>query len=271
MKQIIFICATFFLFQVLGCAQEKSTIVLVETDFGNMKIELYDDTPLHRDNFVKLVNEGFYNGTLFHRVIKGFMIQGGDPESVSAAPNQRLGAGGPGYLIDAEIIYPKYYHKKGALAAARQGDQGNPQRKSSGSQFYLVHGDTIQKSDLHQMEKMKSQQMEQAVFTKYVMPFRSELIEMQKEGDEEGLKKLMDKLRADAETEISAMELFKFTPEQIEAYTSIGGTPQLDGDYTVFGEVVEGLDVIDKIAALETDRADRPITDLAIKLSILKE
>lgn len=269
MKQSFLLLSAILLFQMCGLAQKNPTMVLVETDFGNMKIELYDDTPLHRDNFIKLVNDGFYNGTLFHRVINGFMIQGGDPQSVSAGPNQRLGAGGPGYLVDAEIVYPKHFHKKGALAAARQGDQGNPQRKSSGSQFYLVHGDTIQESYLHQMEKMKTQQMEQAIFTKYVMPFRNELVEMQKEGDEEGLKALMDKLRADAESEISALETFKFTSEQIEAYTTIGGTPQLDGDYTVFGEVVEGLEVIDKIAALETDQADRPITDVAVKLSII--
>ncbi|HKL71628.1 MAG TPA: peptidylprolyl isomerase [Marinilabiliaceae bacterium] len=269
MKLNFFLLTAFLLFQMCGLAQEKPTMVLVETDFGNMKIELYDDTPLHRDNFIKLVKDGFYNGTLFHRVINGFMIQGGDPQSVTAAPNQRLGAGGPGYLVDAEIVYPKHFHKKGALAAARQGDQGNPERKSSGSQFYLVHGEIIKEADLHQMEKMKTQQMEQTIFTKYVMPFRNELVEMQKEGNEAGLKELLDKLRADAESEISALKPFKFTPEQIKAYSTLGGAPQLDGDYTVFGEVVEGLEVIDKIAALETDPSDRPITDVAVKLSII--
>jgi peptidyl-prolyl cis-trans isomerase B (cyclophilin B) len=171
-------------------AKATETIVLLKTTMGNMKIKLYNETPLHRDNFIKLVNEKFYDGLLFHRVIRGFMIQGGDPNSRNAPAGKQLGTGGPGYTIPAEIL-PQFKHKKGALAAARMGDQVNPKKESSGSQFYIVHNDN--------------------------------------------------------------------------------GTPHLDGAYTVFGEVIEGMDVIDKIASVKTDAADRPVDDVKIiSASIVK-
>ncbi len=193
--------------------------VKLSTKFGDMTILLYDETPQHRDNFLKLVREGFYNGTLFHRVIRDFMIQGGDPESKGAAPNKRLGSGGPGYTIPAEFN-PAFIHKKGALSAARQGDQVNPQRSSSGSQFYIVQG---------------------------------------------------SKTPPDALNNVAQQSGASYTPEQIEIYNNIGGTPFLDTQYTVFGEVVSGLDVIDKIAAVPTAPGDRPVDDVSMTLTIISE
>ncbi len=194
--------------------EKKNKMVEIVTDHGTMKVRLYDETPLHRDNFIKLVEEGYYNDLLFHRIIKGFMIQGGDPNSKNAGPEVQLGSGGPGYTVPAEIK-SGLYHKKGALAAARMGDQMNPQKASSGSQFYIVQGSVVQESMLQQ---------------------------------------------------IASRSGITYTPEQITTYTTIGGTPFLDGQYTVFGEVIEGMDVIDKIAAVKTLPGDRP--ELNVKMTV---
>ena len=193
--------------------------VLISTDYGNMTVLLYDGTPKHRDNFIKLIKEGFYNGTLFHRVIKDFMIQGGDPDSKNAKAGQQLGVGGPGYTVEAEFR-PEYYHKKGALAAARQGDQMNPERRSSGSQFYVVQGKKITAPELNNM--------------------------VQSTGA-------------------------TYTSDQINAYQTIGGTPFLDNQYTVFGEVIDGLNVIDKIAAIKTGAANRPEKDIKMTITIIEK
>lgn len=200
---------------VMGCQGDGPTYAMIETEFGNMKVELYNSTPLHKENFIKLAKEGFYNDLLFHRVIQGFMVQGGDPQSKDAKKGQNLGAGGPGYKIDAEIGAP---HFKGTLAAARQGGPGNPMKQSSGSQFYLVQGKTYTAAQL---------------------------------------------------SGIAANKGISYNPDQIKKYGTVGGTPQLDMDYTVFGEVVEGLDVIDKIAAVETAPGDRPLQDVKMQVRIL--
>lgn len=192
-------------------------LVRIETSFGNMLVHLYDETPQHRDNFTKLVEEGFYQDLIFHRVISGFMIQGGDPESRNAAANSPLGSGGPGYTIPAEFN-TKFIHKKGALAAARTGDAVNPQKKSSGSQFYIVQGNPQSEAMLTRIEDQKG---------------------------------------------------FHYSADQKSIYASMGGTPFLDQDYTVFGEVVEGLDVIDKIASVQTGRGDRPVEDVKMKMVFL--
>ena len=191
---------------------EKMTQVLLKTTFGDIVIALYNDTPQHKANFEKLVNEKFYDGVLFHRIIKGFMIQGGDPDSKTAKPGQRLGSGDVGYTIPAEFV-PTHIHKRGAVAAARKGDNVNPQKASSGCQFYIVDG------TLYDNEKL----------------------------------------------DMIAMRTGKtFTPEQEQAYTTVGGAPFLDGDYTVFGEVVRGMTVVDKIASQKKDGADRPVEDIKI-------
>ena len=190
-------------------AQEKETLVLIKTSLGDITVKLYNDTPLHRDNFIKLINEGWYNNSPFHRVINNFMIQGGHNQD---------GRVDPGYTIPAEFR-SNHIHKKGALAAARQGDQVNPKKASSGCQFYIVQGQVLTPAHI----QMYQQRM--------------------------GL---------------------TFAQEQIEAYTTVGGTPHLDGEYTVFGEVVEGLDVIDKIAKVKTGYMDVPVEAVTMTIEILK-
>jgi cyclophilin family peptidyl-prolyl cis-trans isomerase len=210
-KKFFFILAVTWLL-ASACNREKTAYVLIETEFGNMKAMLYNSTPKHRDNFLKLAGEGYYNDLLFHRVIRGFMIQGGDPDSRNAAPGAMLGMGGPGYTIDAEIGAP---HLKGVLAAARDM---NPAKASSGSQFYIVQGQPVDDGTLTGLEQQKG---------------------------------------------------FTYNPTQRQLYKEIGGAPFLDGDYTVFGEVVEGIEVIDKIAAVPTATADRPIADVKMKISVI--
>lgn len=241
----------------------SSAMVDIKTSLGDIRILLYGETPKHRDNFIKLVESDFYNGTLFHRVINKFMIQAGDPDSKGAAPGKMLGAGGPGYQIDAEIVYPKYFHKRGALAAARQGDQVNPERKSSGSQFYIVTGDVINDSAIKQMEQHLNMQQQQQIFNQLVMKHRDQIMVMQQNQDNAGLQALQQQLIKETEAEAAKSPL-KLTPEQIEAYTSVGGTPHLDNQYTVFGEIVSGMDVVAKIEKVKTDQADRPTEDVKI-------
>lgn len=190
-------------------------LVEIETDFGTMTVELYNSTPKHRDNFIKLAEEGYYDGTLFHRVIQGFMIQGGDPDSKNAPAGKMLGMGGPSYQIPAEFV-DSLCHIKGALAAARTN---NPEKKSSGSQFYIVQGAPVQESSLNQVESMRH---------------------------------------------------FHYTPEQRAAYLERGGTPHLDREYTVFGQVIKGYEVIDKIANVEKAQGDRPKTDVKMKIKVIK-
>jgi cyclophilin family peptidyl-prolyl cis-trans isomerase len=198
---------------------EKSMKVLLETSEGNIVLQLYEDTPQHSENFLKLVKESYYDGIIFHRVISNFMIQAGDPNSKNPTPDGRYGSGGPNYKIPAEIL-PNHHHKKGVLAAARTN---NPAKESSGSQFYIVQGTVFDIEDLKAMEENKK----------------------------------------------SVNPAFKFSEEAIKNYTTTGGTPHLDGEYTVFGEVIEGLDVVDKIAATETRPGDRPVKDIFIKKAII--
>ena len=190
--------------------------VKIETSLGDIIVRLYDETPRHRDNFVKLAKEGYFDGTLFHRVIKDFMIQGGDPDSKGAPAGKNLGMGGPDYTIPAEFVYPQLFHKRGALSAARTGDEVNPNRESSGSQFYIVWGKKQTASDIRKVENMLR---------------------------EKGI---------------------KLTSHMIDEYVSRGGTPHLDGQYTVFGEVIEGLEVVGKIQGVKTDKNDRPIEDVKV-------
>ena len=251
-------------------AKNKMTKVELETSLGNIVVELYNETPQHRDNFIKLVKEGYYDGVLFHRVIKDFMIQTGDGNSKNAGPETTLGDGDPGYTIEAEFVYPKYFHKRGALAAARTGDQVNPERRSSGSQFYIVTGKIFSSEDLQMMEKQLTDGKKQEIFRRLIMENQARSKELQESQDMAALdalqKELIDKTEAEA-----ALSPTKMTDEQIDAYTSIGGTPHLDGQYTVFGEVVSGMDVVDKIQNTTTGRGDRPTVDIRIvKARIVK-
>ncbi|KAA6350120.1 putative peptidyl-prolyl cis-trans isomerase [termite gut metagenome] len=218
MTKIISILVSIILISssILSCQseQKKGNMLRIETNLGDIIVRLYDETPQHRDNFIKLAKNGTYNSTLFHRVIKDFMIQAGDPKSKGASKNQPLGSGDVDYKLPAEIVFPQYFHKKGALAAARQGDNINPKKESSGCQFYIVTGRVIDEKELSYMEQMLG---------------------------------------------------IQFTPEQVKAYTTIGGVPHLDNGYTVFGEVTKGLDVVDKIQRVPTGNADRPMENVVIK------
>ena len=244
---------------------DNMTRVKIETNKGDIIVKLYNDTPKHKANFLKLVKDGTYEGTLFHRVINNFMIQAGDPNSKTATKDQQLGDGDVGYTIPAEFAYPERFHKRGALAAARQGDQVNPKKESSGCQFYIVTGQVYNDSTLTNFEKRKNYNVLNAAFTQLVMKNRDEIMNLQKKGDEKALMAMQDKLLAQAREQIKDEPEFKFTPEQVEAYTTVGGTPHLDGDYTVFGEVVDGMDVVDEIQQEATNSNDRPVDDVVIK------
>ena len=247
----------------------KMTKVKLETTLGDIVVELYNETPKHRDNFIKLVESGYYDGVLFHRVIKDFMIQTGDGNSKNAGPETTLGDGDPGYTIEAEFVYPKYFHKRGALAAARTGDQVNPERRSSGSQFYIVTGKIYSSDDLNMMTKRMSDMKKQDIFRRLINENTDKITQLQQSQDNAGLQELQNELIRQTEAE-AANTPFAMTDEQIDAYTSVGGTPHLDGQYTVFGEVVSGMDVVDKIQNTTTGRMDRPTVDIKIiKATIL--
>lgn len=260
---------TFFANFVVAQTTEKVTqmeytdgvLVELKTTMGDIIVKLYNDTPLHRDNFLKLVKDGFYDGLLFHRVINDFMIQTGDPDSKEAAPGKMLGSGDPGYTIEAEIDYPRHYNKYGALAAARTGDQVNPERRSSGSQFYIVTGRKVSEQQFESMQMQRHHQELQATFNKLVMQNRDTIQALQKSGDEAALEEYRQKLIKETEEKVFSEVL----PENIKNdYLTKGGAPHLDGAYTVFGEVVKGMDVVEKIQKVETDSHDRPVEDVKI-------
>lgn len=201
-------------------AKPKNQYVRIKTQYGECIIMLYNETPLHRDNFLKLTKKGYYNGTLFHRVIKSFMIQGGDPDSKNAKPDSLLGEGGPKYTIPAEFR-DSLFHKKGVLAAAREGDLVNPEKASSGSQFYLVQGKVFTDEQLNSLEEKRLK--------------------------------------------------FKIPEWQRQVYKTIGGVPHLDRNYTVYGQIVVGPELVDKIAGMETDKNDRPKQDVKMDITVLKK
>lgn len=241
--------------------QGKETIVDLETTMGPIKIKLYDDTPQHRDNFVKLVKEGFYDGVLFHRVINDFMVQTGDPDSKEAQPGQMLGGGDPGYTLPAEIIYPKHYHKYGALAAARTGDNVNPERRSSSSQFYIVTGRKASQMELDRMAERAVVGERQDLFRKLFEQNKDSIKAMGDRGDREAMMELRQQMIDSVEKSVPARPL---PQEMAQDYLTLGGTPHLDNQYTVFGEVVSGMETVEKIQKVETDGNDRPKEDVRI-------
>jgi cyclophilin family peptidyl-prolyl cis-trans isomerase len=245
-------------------------LVDISTSMGDIQVRLYGDTPKHRDNFLKLAAEGYYDGVLFHRVIKDFMVQGGDPDSKTAKPGQQLGSGDPDYTLEAEIVYPRHFHRKGALAAARLGDQVNPERRSSGSQFYIVTGTVYKEGQLKQLEKQLQMQQQQTIFNRLASENRDKIMTLRRNADRAGLQALQDELIAQTEKEAAANPV-SLTAEQVEAYSTVGGAPHLDGQYTVFGEVTKGMDVVEKIQSVATDRSDRPVEDIkVIKMTVVK-
>ena len=240
--------------------------VKIQTMFGDIIVRLYDETPIHRANFIKLAKEGYYDGTLFHRVIKDFMIQGGDPDSKGAPAGKMLGVGGPDYTLEAEIK-PDLLHKRGALAAARQGDEVNPERRSSGSQFYIVWGQVYNEGQLRQFSKQLRMQKIQDAFNALASEHRTEIMQMRRERNRVGLQELQDRLAVEAENKVGKEGL---TDKQLKQYSTIGGTPHLDGQYTVFGEVEEGLEIVEMIQATATGRTDRPVDDIEMKMTVIE-
>jgi peptidylprolyl isomerase len=260
---ILIFCSAFNPLPDNGTGEIK---VAIATDYGTIKIRLYNETPLHRDNFVKLVKEHYYDSLLFHRVIQNFMIQGGDPDSKKALPGVLLGDGGPAYTIPAEFNQ-KLFHKKGVIAAARESDLDNPSQASSGSQFYIVQGkvftDSLLKVQAKRITKMK-------LFNQIInRPENKEYLEKYKIYNKaekvDSVKYIYDIIDKKVQVELSGTPEYVFSPEQLKAYTTIGGTPHLDASYTVFGEVYEGLDVVERIAAEQVDKNARPLADIRIK------
>jgi cyclophilin family peptidyl-prolyl cis-trans isomerase len=273
MKRFLFFIVAALLISGISCGTNgKSTgekMILIKTEFGDIKVKLFDDTPKHRDNMIKLVSEGFYDELLFHRVINHFMVQGGDPNSRNAQPEIQLGGGGPGYTIPAEIN-PKYFHKKGSLAAARLGGPRNPNKESSGSQFYIVQGRVFRPGELDTMEMNMNKQRKDLMLRENFQAVNSQLTEFQQKNIKEGFDKLVAEINMKVDSIYDASPEIELSQEQRQVYTTIGGYPSLDGEYTVFGEVVEGLDVIDKIAAVQTNKANRPLQDVKMKIELVK-
>ncbi len=249
--------------------------VLISTNYGNMKIKLYNETPLHKANFLNLIKKGVYDSLLFHRVINQFMIQGGDPDSKYANDTVMLGNGDVGYWIPAEFN-PKIYHKKGVIAAAREGDDVNPKKESSGCQFYIVMGKKYDSLALKKAEYRVNRQ----IITKinYTVGFggkskklKAQYLRLFTQGKNDSLNYFVKQLTDSVSiSEYNASEHYVFSSEQRKTYASLGGTPHLDDNYTVFGEVIEGLDIIDKIAGAKTDKNDRPKENIRMKITILK-
>lgn len=266
-KSVIFLFLAFTL--ATGCAQKSDYVVTIKTNQGEMIALLYDETPKHKANFIKLAKEHYFDSLLFHRVIAGFMIQGGDPNSKKASPGEQLGNGGPGYTVDAEFN-PKFFHEKGALSAARLGDGQNPTKASSGSQFYIVQGTIIPESN---MEDLRIDQMKLNMGFRQLMqnpankPLIDSLNQVYMAGDMEAYKRKIFALVPRIEKETGMKITKDVSPEKIKAYTTVGGAAHLDGDYTVFGKVIKGLDVIDKIAAVQTSN-ERPVEDVRMFVTV---
>jgi peptidyl-prolyl cis-trans isomerase B (cyclophilin B) len=252
---------------VAGCAQKRATIATIKTNYGDMVAVLYDDTPKHKENFIKLANGHYYDSTLFHRVIKGFMIQGGDPDSKKAAPGAMLGRGGPGYTIDAEIV-PKYFHEKGSLSAARLPDMQNPKKASNGSQFYVVQGRIISEEEM----TIDQNKFDQALRKFFNDPANKGAFDSlgaaYQAGDEEQYRKLFLALKPRVVKETGMDVSQTVAPEKLKAYSTLGGAPMLDGNYTIFGKVIKGLEVLDKIADVEKNAADRPTKDIPMTVTV---
>jgi len=271
-KQFLFLTIS-LLCLLTSCAQKADKndyVVTIKTSYGDMVAILYDETPKHKENFIKLTKEKYFDSLLFHRVIQGFMIQGGDPDSKKADAGQRLGMGGPGYTIDAEIN-PNFFHEKGALSAARLGDDQNPAKASSGSQFYIVQGTVISESDV---ESLKVDQMKLNTAFRQVMmnpankPLVDSLNQIYMSGDMNAYQKKIISLVPRIEKETNTKVTREVSAEKLKAYTTVGGAPHLDGEYTVFGKVIKGLDIIDKIAAVPTVSGDRPFEDVRMTVTV---
>jgi cyclophilin family peptidyl-prolyl cis-trans isomerase len=262
MKINILLLSLLFLIYSCHSQKETGTIVLITTEFGDIKLRLYNETPKHRDNFIKLIKSGFYKSKTFHRVIKGFMIQGGEanlPQLPAQIPSDY------NYTIPAEIN-PKFYHKRGALAAARQNDEVNPNKESSSTEFYIVQGKIYKSEQLKQAETVINNQTLTGLFKKYYQSEQDRLIKKDTAFDNSYLQNAAINM---AKAEFKKKK-FKFTREEIDTYSSLGGAPFLDANYTVFGEVIEGLEIVDKIADVKIENGDKPVKNVKFSIKIIK-
>lgn len=269
--KLILLSLSALIFSCQSPSSNEERTALIKTEYGDIKIKLYNETPKHRDNFIKLTEKGFYNDLLFHRIVADMIIQGGDPKSKDAGPNVQLGNGGPGYTIPAEIVYPKHYHKRGALAAARQNDRVNPQKSSSGSQFYIVEGAVYDSTQLVDIAVKKNDIERSRIFNKIAPKYRDSMNVLMYSDMPDKLLELQDSVMAETDREfLKQNKLFTFSEEQIKTYTTQGGVPFLDRDYTVFGEVIDGMDVVDSIATMKTNPGtQRPLEDVRFSVKML--
>ncbi|MDQ3534796.1 MAG: peptidylprolyl isomerase [Bacteroidota bacterium] len=263
-KTIIFLCLSFIGFSCTPT--EKDSLVTISTQFGDMNLILYDETPQHKENFLKLARENRYDSTIFHRVIPNFMVQGGDVNAKTGTPNA------VSHTIPAEINN-HLIHEKGAIAAARQGDQINPKKESSGDQFYFVHGKVFTNEELDELEENQNAYSLQVKIAELLKKpeyaeLRNEFIQLQRDGNVEGMKKKFQDSRAMVEKEYGPQPDHTLTDAQRQAYTSVGGSPHLDREYTVFGKVIGGLAVIDSIASQSTGPGDKPHQNIYMKVKV---
>jgi cyclophilin family peptidyl-prolyl cis-trans isomerase len=266
LKKSVFLLCLLSLISCKSPSGNENSMVLVKTSLGDMKIKLYDSTPVHRDNFIHLVNSHFYDGISFHRIIKNFMIQAGDPETKSGS-SKNLPDSLKTYTIPAEFNN-LYFHKKGALAAARQGDDVNPHKRSSGTQFYIVQGVKLSDDELNQLEQRINSIMKQGKFNTFIKATTDSVRMTGKEATDAEIQQIASIKMFQF---LSSYKDFRLSEEERNIYKTLGGTPRLDGSYTVFGEVIEGLDIIDKIAEVPTDTNDKPLNDIKIlKIKIVK-
>ena len=255
---------------------DKNTykVALVSTNYGNFKLKLFNKTPLHRDNFIKLANQNYYDSLLFHRVIKNFMIQGGDPESKNAKKDAILGNGGPDYTIPAEFD-TSLINKKGALCAAREGDNVNPEKRSSGSQFYIVTGRKFTDKELDILENRIEMQRKNSFIISFInrpenSKLKHKIDSLKKSRNTKELNILSEEINKMIKPEYDSIPKFKISPKHREIYKTVGGAPHLDGSYTVFGEVIEGMNVVDSISNVKTGKSDRPIKDVIFSIKIIE-
>ncbi|WP_394800888.1 peptidylprolyl isomerase [Maribellus maritimus] len=267
-RVLIFI--VFFIYSFQSYSQAK--IVEISTNMGSMKFKLYDDTPKHRDAFIELAKEGYYNETLFYRVIQDFLIQGGSKSSKNASPGKRIGYGDPDKTVDDEIL-SNHFHKKGALCAPRQPDEVNPYKQSDISQFFIIKGRVHTEGELDTMEMAVNRPIRNKIVQQYMNPeVRERLKQLKEEKKVDEFRKIAADIKKNIETEYNLdTDVLEFSEEQRKAYTTVGGYPDLDGKYTVFGECISGFETIDKISALKTDKNNRPFTDVKITVRVLSE
>lgn len=273
MKKLALIFVFAGLFVNMSCGwtgnKDKENLVQIGTEFGIIKIKLYDETPQHSDNFMKLISEGFYTDLLFHRVIKGFMVQGGDPDSKNAEPGKMLGSGDLGYTIPPEIN-PKFFHRRGVLAAARQGDQVNPEKRSSASQFYILQGKVFRAGELDSLQTKMEEARKMTMMQTSVKAAEAELNKLSSEGNQVELMARLNAIRETVAAEAAKLPPLQFSEEQRKVYTTLGGYPSLDNNYTIFGEVTEGMEVIDKIAQQPVNTNNRPVTDIKFSITFME-